>query len=420
MKIIVFFQILIFFPTVIFSQWQIIMERNYSLTSFKDIYFVDSSFGCTISEDEILVTTDGGVTWKSRIPYQGYQDYNYYSVFFITHRIGWIGGIKGVILKTTNSGDTWSRLSQNNISTKWNDIFALDTENVWIVGDNGKILHTQNGGTSWDEINLDISNDLSCIQFIENGFGWIGGDGIILKTEDGGKNWSMNISERFGNTTKIFFLNKDKGFLVGPLSDDPIKTLWSSNDGGAHWDGIWTNDLPGSIYNLIDVYFFDRLHGYALSGTAQGSLIIKTDDGGYSWKIDYNSSTIDLWDFTFSDKNNGWACGEGLILHGKLDVPVSVYENKKKDFPSKFLLYQNFPNPFNPTTKINYSIPRRNNVVIKVYDLLGKELTTLVNEEKTPGDYEVTWSASNLPNGVYFYRMQAGSFVETKKMFLVK
>jgi len=85
-----------------------------------------------------------------------------------------------------------------------------------------------------------------------------------------------------------------------------------------------------------------------------------------------------------------------------------------------YSLSNNYPNPFNPSTKIKYSIPNESKVIIKVYDVLGKEIETLVSEEKPAGTYEVTWYAENLPSGVYFYQLKAGSFVETKKMILLK
>lgn len=84
------------------------------------------------------------------------------------------------------------------------------------------------------------------------------------------------------------------------------------------------------------------------------------------------------------------------------------------------MLSQNYPNPFNPNTVINFEIPKQSNVLLKVYDLLGNEIATLLNEEKVAGSYNVDFDATALSNGVYFYRLQAGSFVETKKMTLLK
>ena len=88
--------------------------------------------------------------------------------------------------------------------------------------------------------------------------------------------------------------------------------------------------------------------------------------------------------------------------------------------PKKFELAQNYPNPFNPTTIIKYDIPALSFVTLKVYDVLGKEVGTLVNEEKPIGSYEVDFNATTLQSGIYFYKLQVGSFVETKKMVLMK
>jgi len=88
--------------------------------------------------------------------------------------------------------------------------------------------------------------------------------------------------------------------------------------------------------------------------------------------------------------------------------------------PVQYALFQNYPNPFNPSTKITYTIPELSFITLKVYDVLGKEIATLVNEEKPAGNYEVEFDSSELTSGIYFYRLQAGSFVETKKMILLK
>ena len=98
---------------------------------------------------------------------------------------------------------------------------------------------------------------------------------------------------------------------------------------------------------------------------------------------------------------------------------VGITENNTP-VPFVFELKQNYPNPFNPSTQLKYSIPQASKVVIKVFDVLGNEIKILINKERTAGTYELTWNAANLPSGVYFYQLRAGSFVETKKMILLK
>ena len=101
------------------------------------------------------------------------------------------------------------------------------------------------------------------------------------------------------------------------------------------------------------------------------------------------------------------------------DDKIAWYENLGPT-PTSLALMQNYPNPFNPSTKISYQIQEVSFVTLKVYDVLGNEIETLVNTEKPAGTYEITWNAIDLPSGVYFYRIVAGDFVETKKMILTK
>jgi hypothetical protein len=100
-------------------------------------------------------------------------------------------------------------------------------------------------------------------------------------------------------------------------------------------------------------------------------------------------------------------------------TPSSVDENQENALDD-YILYNNYPNPFNPSTKIKYSVPQTSQVQIKVFDILGKEIETLVNEEKPSGTYELTWNTVNLPSGIYFYQIRAGNFIATKKMVLMK
>jgi hypothetical protein len=129
-------------------------------------------------------------------------------------------------------------------------------------------------------------------------------------------------------------------------------------------------------------------------------------------KVDSNFSG--LFRFNFDIKSDGWT-----YWTDSTQVVVGV-EDEISEVPTQFLLSQNYPNPFNPTTNIEYQIPELSFVTLKVYGVLGSEVTTLVNEEKAIGSYEVEWNASNVPSGVYFYRINAGDFTITKKMVLLR
>ncbi len=116
-------------------------------------------------------------------------------------------------------------------------------------------------------------------------------------------------------------------------------------------------------------------------------------------------------------------CVINNILYGDTNTVIGI-QTISNEIPNSFSLSQNYPNPFNPSTKIKFSIPSvettRRVVSIKVYDALGREVSTLVNQQLTPGTYEVEWDASNYPSGLYFYKLTSGDFTETKRMILIK
>jgi len=138
--------------------------------------------------------------------------------------------------------------------------------------------------------------------------------------------------------------------------------------------------------------------------------------------VEGNGTTTESQSYSYLDKNV--VSGKYKYRLKQLDYDGSSnYSNEievQVTSPSTFSLEQNYPNPFNPSTKIKYSIPRSSDFVLKIFDVLGREITTLVNEVKSTGIYELEFDASNLPSGTYFYQLRAGSFIETKKMILIK
>lgn len=172
--------------------------------------------------------------------------------------------------------------------------------------------------------------------------------------------------------------------------------------------------LAHDTLNVADSVIYEFLEGYVIRNIPNGSdsfyvqLEIDTVDG------DYGIGGGIGGDGEGGDSPNGgikkkifWA-NENLTL-------------KENNLPKEFALYQNFPNPFNPVTLIKYDLPKDVNVTIKIYDLLGREVATLVNNElKKAGRYELNWNAGNYASGVFFYRIEAGSYVNSKKMVIIK
>jgi photosystem II stability/assembly factor-like uncharacterized protein len=293
----------------------------------------------------------------------------------------------------------------------------------------GIILRTTDGGKNWINQNCGVNSQLHAISFTDTNVGWIvGGDGyanekgIILKTTDGGNSWISQSSNLIVNGLyDVYFTDANNGTAVGSSWDGTsFGIILRTTDGGTSW----VSNSSGTNSYLTGVSFAD-----ADKGTVVGSgniyphdgIILRTTDGGSKWVNQSIGINNELHGVCFTDALTGWAVGEGgAILHTTNGGVTFIKEKLTNEEPTEFMLSQNFPNPLNSSTNIRYSVPYSSNVIIKVFNILGAEIETLVNEEKPAGYYELTWNAANLPSGLYFYRIQAGSFVETKKMILLK
>ncbi len=214
------------------------------------------------------------------------------------------------------------------------------------------------------------------------------------------------------------FRNELIGWAVGNSG-----YIAKTTDGGNTW--IQKQNPDPYNRNLNDIYFVSNF-GFAVG---DDGLILTSYDSGETWLLDIGQLTInDLQAVHIAGGFGEW--GPGLAV-GKnrtaLLYPIIVSVDDKLNSVDDFYLYQNYPNPFNPTTKIKYNVPfvetHRNaslHITLKLYDLLGNEIVTLVSEEKPAGSYEIEFNATGLPSGIYFYQLKAGIFIETKKMILLK
>ncbi|MCH7972327.1 MAG: T9SS type A sorting domain-containing protein [Bacteroidetes bacterium] len=225
--------------------------------------------------------------------------------------------------------------------------------------------------------------------------------------------WTSQTSGTTELLSGVSFTDANNGTVVGGSG-----TILRTTDGGT----TWVIQTSGTTEALFAVSFTDANNGIAVgvSGT-----ILRTTDGGTTWVIQTSGTTNTLLGVYFTDVNTGTAVGSaGTIL--RYSGNVTAIEDSKTISPTKFILMQNYPNPFNPSTTIQYTISSEQFVTLKIYDLLGKEVATLVNERKSIGSYRINFDGSRLTSGVYFYRLQvytpgrAGSFTQTKKFVLLR
>ncbi|HZW39865.1 MAG TPA: T9SS type A sorting domain-containing protein [Ignavibacteriaceae bacterium] len=359
-----------------------------------------------LSSFTLLKTPNMGDTWTSKVV-NGLRFPS--QIYFVNDKLGFISGygdIGGVVLRTTNSGTSWTKYDLGAGGTSPIGINFINEKTGFIIArlTNGSILYkTTDGGNSWNNFTNLGQYHYKNIQFIDSLNGWISG-AKLLKTTNGGQSFTPLAEGLYFNDVHFFDLLN--GIGISASSGKIRKTT----DGGQNWIDV---NSPELAYN--DLVFLTEWHGFAIgpSGT-----IVFTSDGGNNWESEQSTVMSDLKS-VYTDGFNVWATGDNGTILRKFLIWVDVdemYNNLTNDFE----LSQNYPNPFNPSTKIKYTIPKQGLVTIKVYDVLGKEIAQLINEKKNIGEYEVEFDGSRLSSGIYFYQIQAGEYLQTRKMVLMK
>jgi photosystem II stability/assembly factor-like uncharacterized protein len=416
----------------------------------------------------LLSKNNFGQDWININPtFEPPGNYNTWNGFFSDENNGWwIAGPNGYLWNTSNKGENFGRLIDSSDIAPF-DLYFVDSLHGWIAGETmpdhqETILITKDGGKNWEKKESPM---LNCLTFLDSLVGY-GGGYYIYSTIDGGRSWlkqEIQDSLRALVLEDIFFIDKKNGWAVGGSSrywDAGI--ILNTTNGGISWN---VSQHPSAIYGNA-VYFTDSLHGYIAGSIlpSYSGAIEETSDGGKSWQT-VDLGCLPLNDIIFTDTNTGWSAGYngnlwkttdrgttwtkeetcttndlynlfffkngtiGYIFGNnrtllKYDKTVDV-KQKTPSLTSTFKLYQNYPNPFNPTTRIDYEIPQSGFVSLIIYDLLGKEVRIILNEEKQPGSYSVTWDGNNeygqkVSSGIYFYQLKVGSFFKTLKMILLK
>jgi photosystem II stability/assembly factor-like uncharacterized protein len=423
-----------------------------------------------LSDAIILKTTNGGESWTD----QSFgSDLYLLSVYFADENTGWVVGVdfngthEGMIFKTTDGGESWTNQYTTQNIGEYKASFFVDSSTGWVIffgGGSSTIVKTIDGGENWVIQSSPVYYP-SSIYFIDQNIGWITGTSseapsVILKTTNGGASWSDQFENDSQYFNSIYFVDQNNGWVAG--HDNSYRSIvLATTDGGLNW----ISQPTGSGRRLNSVYFTDKNTGWLVG---ENGTILKTTNGGGTIPVELTSliaftqsGYVELNWSTATETNNmmfeierrkensefvliGFVEGRGTTTerqeYSYIDRNVTTgkyfYRLKQIDFdgtfeytdeievdatgPLSFSLEQNYPNPFNPSTKITYSIPNKSFVTLRVYDQLGSLVGELVQEEKEAGRYEIDFNSFHLSSGVYFYSINAGSFVETKKMILLK
>ena len=408
MKKNVLFVILCLIPTIMsYSQWKRITDiPAYGISNLDLVNNV-----LYVGFDTVLYrSSDAGLTWNITNPISN-------SPKLIQVVAGFAGklfvGTSGTgVFTSADDGITWQQ-----INTGLNDPGAANISSF--VEWKGKLLAaTYGAGTfilnpdmqSWTSFgNLPlIAGTVYAITTIgDTLIAGAGASGYIYRLTPGSSQWDP-ISFSGGSTIPaVSFVQ-----LNGILYAGSIFGVWRSSDNGLTWENASNGLYPDGEYFITA--FKNTL--YAAARIKYATYLYKSTDRGDNWIFDDPVIPNYAYDMEISGNKIFLTSVDGLLYR---DIQVTN-TNDNNSVPKSFSLSQNYPNPFNPVTIISYALPKASHVTIKVYDILGREVTTLVNEEKNAGNYNAQFSAGKLASGIYLYKMQAGNFQETKKLLIMK
>ncbi len=458
-------------------------EINPMLANLVDLYYYNSNIGFAVSSLNyaIIKTTNGGQSWD--LPAGTNVTMNWVAKTPSGSGIGnnlcmhphdrnsafVVYGNR--VYVSRDKGETWNQIATVSIGSRAHSFYVspIDT-NIWVAAMESSpdaIVRSTNYGLTWTSIiAYDFSTYGQPLEMDQNNpsifyFAPSNGSGIgVYKSTDVGA--TFNLTAPYNNSN----INQPCDLIV---MWDSSNVLYMGDDGADIYKSTdaavsWTQVKPGSSSEVPSMCnsVFDQSICYAT--TWSSSQVFKTVNYGDNWNVTSNNSgsgwgsdlchedpTVVLTGnygsqsylttnggATFVNVNSGLGgAGAGIMVPErgyflnmqtgtlyKLNIQYSTLtttnENTISSIPASFELYQNYPNPFNPTTNIKFSLPNPGNVSLKVYNQLGKEVTTLADGFRSAGTYEINFDASRLTSGVYFYKLITNDLSFTKKMLLVK
>ncbi|MBN1634131.1 MAG: T9SS type A sorting domain-containing protein [Ignavibacteria bacterium] len=310
----------------------------------------------------------------------------------------------GVYL-STNNGQIWNQTALNNknvydIAISGNNIFAgTNNYGVWL---------STNNGQNWMQTALNNQSVL-CLAISGNNIFAGTNNGVLLSTNNG-QNW-IQTALNMNHLNVLSLAISGNNIFAGTYNYQYRYGVWLSTNNGQIWSQTTLNNQHVSSLAINGNNIF--------AGTLDSGVFISTNSG-QNW-IEKNQGFIvnPLVRALLIVNDYIFAGTEYSVWRRSLSEIIGI-KNISTEFPSAFSLEQNYPNPFNSNTIIRFQIKDSRFVNLKVFDILGKEVATLVNEYLQPGTYETTFDASTLSGGIYFYRLQTENYTATKKLILLK
>lgn len=322
--------------------------------------------------------------------------------------------LNGIFLSTDN-GAHWNLVGSDLISGSVPSL-AISNGNLFACSNTDHIYRSTDNGQSWTAASSgfvnppgsEIISSVACLASSRSGLlAGSTGRGVFLSTDSGASWNAVNTGLTGGYVTAL--VANDSSVLAGSWG------VFLSTDGGVHWNAA-DSGLP-SPYPGINCFEFFGSNVFA--GTDGGGIFLSTDRG-LSWAaVNMGLEGARVLSIAVSGKDLLAGTESGLWKR-PLSEMITAVETRSNPIPSAFSLMQNYPNPFNPSTIISYHLATNANVVLRIFDVLGRQVGTLVNERQRAGDHSVKFDGGALPSGVYFYKLETGVYHDTKKLLMLK
>lgn len=310
---------------------------------------------------------------------------------------------EGGIFRSTDNGGTWMRFeAENTVITA----IGYNSNGDLFAGTSSILFRSQDDGSSWHRISTEIGGYPYCIVQSPSGTMFAGCDLGIYKSIDNGVTWSATTLTGIDYLmiSSIIFDTNGDIYASG-------KGIWRSTNAGNSWEALPSPD--NFVFGLA------LTTGKNLYAATQYKGIFRTSLNSIQWTpFNYGANIKQFGPLLLDSEGFLYAGSEGRSVFRSRNTTTGV--DDRINVLTQYKLGQNYPNPFNPNTAIDYQVANSGNVSIKVYDILGNEVKVLINEYKTAGRYKVNFNASNFASGVYIYKITAGSYIESRKMVLLK
>src|SRR5690606_21729614 len=353
------------------------------------------------SDGGIFLTSNNGIDWNEAN--SGLTNLSVYSIAVTSSHI-FAGTFGGGIFRTSTANINWNEVNSGltgdevySIVISGSNIFAGTNEGFFFSSDNGE---------NWEERNSGLPNS-NVRAIIISGSNIFAGAGFsVYISSNNGMNWT-EVNSGLPSNLIIYSLTSAGNNIFAGTDGGGV---YFSNDNGSNWNAVNSGLADNVIWSLISS------GSNIFAGTDDG--VFYTTNNGTNW-INTDFAFASAYALAASETDLFAGGGFGRVYRRPLSELITNVEPEHR-IPSEFYLYQNYPNPFNPSTKISFEINRRSFISLIIYDMLGSKISTLINEKKDAGFYEVNFDAYKLPGGVYFYQLKTDFSVRTKKMIFLK